>query len=236
MERLRKVYTTPIDHASRRGSKDVLSPLTGPHEARHRSSSMARRRTSTSNSHQPSMFAFGINPFPRRTATDLASSNRLEPLSRVNLTITQARDARAGMLADRAEVVEGLQSMIHRIDALMKQKDAVRQWTKLALESNRILRATMDSLNAEVVGNNRARMRRLRDQMIDLSLRQGVGQLFKIVYRVWYLVMWFVSWRTPSARRNLREDQKGWRGVPWGTTCAILLGVLVVVVFYRLGE
>ena len=193
--------------------------------AMHAVSTMGHGRRSS----MQSIFAYGINPFPRRLGGD-----RAKPVQRVEQALVAARDAQLAMHAERRDTETQLRGMITRIDALMKQKDAVRAWTKSALESNRILRLNMESLNAEVVGNNRARMLRWRDRMIDFGLRQGVGQLFKLVYRLWYVVIWSASWRTRTARQNLRDDQKGWRGVPWGTSMFIV-GLGAILLFYHLG-
>ncbi|ORX37782.1 hypothetical protein BD324DRAFT_680664 [Kockovaella imperatae] len=165
-----------------------------------------------------------VNPHPRDS-----------PVARVEAALARGREAHSAFLHQRAETARQLQSMITRIDAMMKQKDAVRSWTKAALESNRVLRANMESLNAQVVGNSRARMRRVRDRLIDFGVRQGLGQIFKLCYKLWEALIWTASWRTPTARKNLRQDQKGWKGVPYGTFIGVAV-IGMIILFYHVGE
>lgn len=190
------------------------------------------RRKSTLSTPLPSLFNFGIKPWPRRATLESDGITRVDPVRRVELTIDRARSQRETMGRRRVGVTRELQSMIGRIDALIRQKDAVRSWTKAASEQNRSLQHAVDTLHRQIRGDSRARMGRMKDRVYDTLVRRLLSPLFRGVFGVFYMGRWVWGLRSPHGRV---ESVRGLRGAPWRVwgSGAVIVGL--VAFFYFIG-
>ena len=212
-------YESPSDANSRRSNS--------------RSNSMNRRRSSVGP--LPALLSFGVKPWPRRTSLDPKGTTRVDPIRRVELSIAHLRDEHQSLLTRRDDTLLELQSMLGRIDACIKQKDAVRSWTKTALESNRTLRVTVDMLHAQIRGNWGAKMRRYKDKLYDATARQIISPVIKVSFQVYSTVRWTWSRRSVEARTQFRSSRRdGSERVPW--LCYLLfVSIFVFALLWYLG-
>jgi len=221
--------------------KDNLAPLRGPRsnplsERRQSMNGNARpnpsKRKATMQIALPQIIGFGMTPWPRRSSLDPTGTSRVDPIRRLELTLDHARSQGDDMLRRRAETTRELQSMIGRIDALIRQKDAVRSWTKAALEQNRSLQLAVDSLNRQIRGDSRARMGRMKDRIYDTLVRQLLSPLFRGIFGVFYIGRWVWGLRSSRTRQ---ESVRGLKGAPWGVWGFAALIVGLGLFFYYIG-
>jgi len=190
------------------------------------------KRKGTLSNPLPSLFNYGIKPWPRRSSLDPSGSTRVDPIRRLELTVGNVRGQRETLIRRRGETTRELQSMIGRIDALIRQKDAVRTWTKAALEQNRSLQHTVDTLLRQIRGDSRARMGRVKDRIYDTLVRRLLSPLFRGVFGVFYMGRWVWSLRSPHSRG---ERYRGLRNAPWGVWGFGAVMVGLVAFFYYIG-
>lgn len=244
---IRMAYARKPDSKSLRVGEqaDVLGPLRSPHDSgsgtesrrsgsRQNSVAAARRKASLGPAHLPPILAMGMKPWPRRTSLDPDGTARVNPMRRVELTINYARNYHSTILRRRDETLVQLRSMISTIDSLIKQKDALRSWTKAALESNRNLRNTRDSLIADLKGNTSLRMGRFRDALIDGGVRTILGPLAQVFlfFSMWF--KWFIPWSDGGTARTIRRRRMAARGEKAGY-CGVLGRLLVFTLVVGLG-
>jgi len=195
----------------------------------------APRRKTTFSNPLPPIYNFGIKPWPRRSSLDPTGTNRVNPVRRMELTLEHARSQGEDMLRRRGDTTRELQSMIGRIDALIRQKDAVRSWTKAALEENRFLQYTVDSLHRQIRGDSRARMGRLKDRIYDTLVRQILSPLFRGIFGVFHVGRWVWSLRSSSSRQRYGSGVRGLKNMPWGVWGFGAVVVGLVAVFWYIG-
>jgi hypothetical protein len=82
----------------------------------------------------PDLYSFGIQPWSRRTALDPTGTKRIDPISRVVVTLDHARSSHDDMIRARRAAVDVLHGLIVEVDTRIRRKDSVRAWTKAALE------------------------------------------------------------------------------------------------------
>lgn len=245
---IRNAYAKkPETRASRGEAADVLGPLRAYDSA---SGSEARRSGSRQNSLTlpgtkrkgslgplPQLYSHGIKPWPRRFSLAPDGSHRVDPIRRTELTLAQAQTQQDVLRSRIDAALKTLQGMLGTIDGLMKQKDAVRAWTKTALEHNRTMRNTVDGLKADLAGGTKARFDRLTDLAIDRGARMFVGPLLQIVLNGMRSSRWAFSWRNEHSRRSFqRERERG--GTRSVVMCWTVLGIigLAWAILYRYGE
>jgi hypothetical protein len=198
----------------------------------------------------PSLYQINMTPWPRRMALDPTGTRRVDPISRAELVLEEARKRTGGMDAMRKEARERLQGMIGEVDGLIRQKDHVRSWTKGVLETVskedmqiakrtdrttpqiRGLHATVDQLKRQARGDSSARMGRMKDSITDGILRGFLSPLFKFWYGAVAYLLTIVGLR--SVRREGAGGSSGWRAVAWvGVKTAVVVGVIAY--FWYLG-
>ncbi|KAK4689427.1 hypothetical protein P7C73_g655, partial [Tremellales sp. Uapishka_1] len=215
----RKVLTE--EPANMDEAQDLLAPLRSPESGSDRPRppiNGARRRKSTLGSTPlPPLYSFGFKPWPRRTSLDPSGTTQVDPIRKVELTLDYAHDQRQEMVTRRNQATRQLQNMIGEIDAMVKQKDAVRTWTKSALDQ----------------GNSRAKMGRVKDRVYDTLVRSVLSPLFRGVFGVFWLARWAWALKNPASRTNAQSPLSS---NPMGVCffCASLIGL--VAFFYYLGE
>ena len=221
-----------LEELSRPQGERVDSPNGSDWHAKAINGSGNLKRKSTFSKPPPSLFSLGMRPWPRRSSLDPSSTSRANPIRRVELTVDYVKTQEADMTLGRGRTLRDMQSMIGRIDALIRQKDAVRNWTKTALEQNRSLQHTVDSLHRQIRGDSRARMGRLKDRIYDTTIRRLFSPLFRGFFGIFYLGRWIWSLRSAVSRR---EAVRGLRGAPWGVWGfgTVVLGVALL--FYYIG-
>ena len=241
LERLQAAYLHRRSADGLGENQDVLSGLRGP---RDDSPALDRRsvtgtirsqpkRKGTLSTPLPPLYNSGINPWPRRSSIDSTGTSRVNPIHRVELTLNHARSQGEDMFRRGGETTRELQSMIGRIDALIRQKDAVRSWTKAALEQNRSLQHAVDSLHRKIRGDSRARMGRLKDRIYDTLVRRLLSPLFRGVFGVFYIGRWIWSLRSSNSRQQ--HGVRGLKDAPWGVWGFATVIVALVGFFYYFG-
>lgn len=245
---IRLAYAKKPEPKAHRGeAADVLGPLRAYDSA---SGSEARRSGSRQNSLAqsgarrkgslgplPQLYSNGIKPRPRRFSLAPDGTQRVDPIRRTELSLAQAQKQQDVLRSRIDGALKTLQGMLATIDGLMKQKDAVRAWTKVALEHNRTMRNTVDGLKADLAGGTRARIDRLTDLAIDRGTRMVVGPLLQLVLNATRSSRWAFSWRNEHSRRSFqRERERG--GTRSVVMCWTVLGVIVLAwgLLYRYGE
>lgn len=190
LDQVRQLYVRPSP--SKDEASDVLGPLRDTSGAESASGSEMRRpqsKQSTSRSGPkrraskdlPTLYAFGQKPWPRRTSLAPDGTTSVNPIKRLEMAIGHAQSQFQLMYTQRSETADGLSGMIRQIDQFIKQKDAVRSWTKDVLESNRQLRQTIDALNNKLQGDWDARRARASDWFVDQFLRLVVRPIFRVM-------------------------------------------------------
>ncbi|KAL7425047.1 hypothetical protein Q5752_000735 [Cryptotrichosporon argae] len=228
---------------------DALSPLRSPNAsgsdaaARRPAPRRPARRPSALTANLPSL-AFAFMPFPRRTSIDPATMARVDPISRAELAIAHARDKMRDQAARRKDATRQLQSMIGQIDALIKQKDVVRAWSKTALDHIHALNEQLEGLRREINSSSRARMGRLLDSFYDGSAR-ALSPFVRSLFRLTFVVyrprrqatdVAVVDGNDVQGQGNDRRAvvQPRRNGTSW--MCALVVLVLAVVVsFFIIG-
>ena len=237
---LQREYIMPSLPGEEGEDEDNSASQSGPHDNANGSDWHAKvtngrsnlKRKTTLSTALPSLFSFGMKPWPRRSSLDPAGTSRVDPIRRVELTVDHVKSQEVDMTVRRGRTLRDMQSMIGRIDALIRQKDAVRNWTKTALEQNRSLQHAVDSLHRQIRGDSRARMGRLKDRIYDTTIRRLFSPLFRGFFGIIYLGRWTWSLRSAVTRR---EAVRGLRGAPWGVWGfgTVVLGVALL--FYYIG-
>jgi hypothetical protein len=220
---LRSFHAKRLELKAARGEAEILSPVkrssvyesaseTGSRRPSRRNSLVLPKRKLSIGT-LPPLLSLGIQPWPRRTSLDPTGKHKVNPIRRAELTINHAKTQHAALTSRRDEALSSLQRMIASIDSLIKQKDAVRSWTKAALDTSRSLRSTRDTLQAELDGNTSARLARVYDAIFDRSARMVIWPMINLLFSTVGWSRWFVSRRSEAARRNFRRHSGGNVGV-----------------------
>lgn len=238
---IRHLYSKKADPKATHGeAADILAPLRQSMAHDSASGSDTRRMVSRQNSSVtasrkkaslgplPQIYALGVKPWPRRTALSPNGSEWVNPIRRVELTLEHAHQQHVRLQTRRDEALSALQRMITAIDAMIKQKDAVRHWTKAVLESTRSLRNTADGIKADLNGDLTRRLKRLSDTSLDRLVRSFVGPLLQLALGGVGWSRWVVSRRNEEARRSFRRSggRVGWAGwICWGIVLLLAAGI-----------
>ena len=219
--------------ASRGEAADVLGPLRNVYESGSdsgsrrpsRQNSLAKRKSTLP------LLSVGIKPWPRRMSLDPDGVRRVDPITRTGLTIEYGRNHLKILMARRDDALGELQKMLTSLDSLVKQKDAVRSWTKSALERNRNLKSARDALHAEIEGNTSARLARIYDTVIDRAARLVAWPFMNLILSFTGWMRWAASRRSQDARRNYKRSSGG----RVGSCCwlvVLVVGVSILASFW----
>ncbi|EIW71562.1 hypothetical protein TREMEDRAFT_60485 [Tremella mesenterica DSM 1558] len=209
-------------------SQDVLSPLRDSDLDRKvgRSTSRTRSRRRTTNAPLPALFEPTSGPWSLSISPSVNSFQN--PFDRLQTSLDSVKGIQSQMMSDRQNTTSVLQDLNSEIEALIKQKDAVRAWTKSVLEKNRSLQSTLETLRRTSRGS-RARMGRMKDRIYDATARGVAAPLVRSTFGLFVAVQYIVL------RPFVSTLESPFRRYPRGSLVVIsgLMGLLAY--FYYIG-
>lgn len=221
LESLRAVYVRRRTISEGYGeSQDVLSPLRDSESADRSTLRQRPRRKNTLSTALPALYQ------PSTVNTWTRSSH--SAFDRLESAIETAAYIQRQMVQERHRALATLHGYINQIDALNRQRDNVRAWTKEVLEKNRNLVSRLESLRRQARGS-RARMGRFKDRLYDGAARSVAAPLVRSFFGIFVAVQYIL----------LRPFTSGLRSpfvrYPIGSTVVMSGLVCLLAYFYYIG-
>jgi hypothetical protein len=127
LDELHQRYTSG-SRRDRLGHAVEAGATTPPWSRSNSPSRRGSRRTSTLGaSALPTFYSVGAKPWPRRTIVD-KHGDRIDPIRQVEMALDEAADKEAVLEKDKHDAVAKLQGIDRRLDEIIAQKQAVREW------------------------------------------------------------------------------------------------------------
>lgn len=221
LDSLRAVYGRRRTISEGHGeSQDVLSPLRDSETAERLTIRQRPRRKNTLSTPLPALY--------QPTAVNAWTRSSHSAFDRLQSAVETAAYIQRQMVQERHRAIGTLHGYINQIDALNRQRDNVRAWTKEVLEKNRSLVSRLETLRRQAKGSG-ARMGRFKDRLYDGAARSVAAPLVRSFFGIFVAVQYIL----------LRPFTSGLRSpflrYPIGSTVVMSGLVCLLAYFYYIG-